>query len=239
MRLPILMYHKVSEREAPGELNVSPKQLETQFRYLSENGFTAISVHELMEYFSTGKRLPTKPILITFDDGYKSHFTNVYPLLLRYNMKALIFLTAGFIQTGNSVSQAEYLHSNEILAMKPETVEYGLHTMEHKSYDELSLSEIEEDIENVKSYFSRYRIPFVPCLAYTYGAFPRKDKEKRTALFKVFEKEGIQMAFRIGNRINKIPLKNKFLIQRIDVRGDDLPWKFKWMVRYGRKWMPF
>ncbi|HVT84995.1 MAG TPA: polysaccharide deacetylase family protein [Chitinophagaceae bacterium] len=239
MRLPILMYHKVSEHEAPGELNVSPKQLETQFRYLSENGFTAISVHELMEYFSTGKRLPTKPILITFDDGYKSHFTNVYPLLLRYNMKALIFLTAGFIQTGNSVSQAEYLHSNEILAMKPETVEYGLHTMEHKSYDELSLSEIEEDIENIKSYFFRYRIPFVPCLAYTYGAFPRKDKEKRTSLFKVFEKEGIQMAFRIGNRINKIPLKNKFLIQRIDVRGDDLPWKFKWMVRYGRKWMPF
>lgn len=239
MRLPVLMYHKVSEEEDTGNLNVSPKQLEAQFRYLIKKGYSAISVHKLIRHISTGELLPKRPVLITFDDGYESHFLNVYPLLLKYNLRALIFLTAGFIQTDKSTSQKEYLHINHILEMNQEIVEYGLHTMSHESYDKLSLLEIEKDIESTTGFFSQQQIPFRPCLAYTYGAFPRKDKEKRIAVFRIFEKKGIQLAFRIGNRINKMPFKNKFLIQRIDVRGADSIWKFKLMCRFGRKWLPF
>ncbi|MBS1920873.1 MAG: polysaccharide deacetylase family protein [Bacteroidetes bacterium] len=238
MKLPVLMYHKVSEHETPGRLNVSPKQLEKQFRYLWESGFKPISVQELLDHISSGRQLPAKPVMITFDDGYESQFSNVYPLLLRYNMKAVIFLTAGFIQNANINSQSEYITIENILAMKQENVEYGLHTMEHKSYEELPLEEIEKDIKDLKLFFSLHEIPFVSCLAYTFGAFPRNDKEKRIMLFKLFEKEGIHLAFRIGNRVNVLPFKRKFLIQRIDIRGDDPSWKFKWMIRYGRKWLP-
>ncbi len=195
MKLPVLMYHKVSRAEIPERLNVSPEQLESQFRYLSENGFQSISIRELIEHIYEGKKIQKRAILITFDDGYNSHFSNVYPLLLRYNLKATIFLTAAFVQTNENTSEREYLHIKEILTMQRDRVEYGLHTMDHKSYNDLSTTEIEDDIEKTLQLFAKLDIPVEPCFAYTYGAFPRKDPRKREELFKIFEKKGIRLAF--------------------------------------------
>jgi hypothetical protein len=54
----------------------------------------------------------------------------------------------------------------------------------------------------------------------------------------IFKSHGIQFAFRIGNRINKLFLKDKYLIQRINITGNETLWKFKLMCRFGKKWLP-
>lgn len=89
-QVPILMYHHLSEDVTNSEM-VSPAQFEAQIRALSEAGYTGVSFDELQAYVLQGEPLPEKPVVITFDDGYRSNYTLAYPILQKYNMKAAIF----------------------------------------------------------------------------------------------------------------------------------------------------
>ncbi len=91
MQVPILMYHHLSEDVTNSEM-VSPEQFEAQIRALSEAGYTGVSFDELQAYVLRGEPLPEKPVVITFDDGYRSNYTLAYPILQKYNMKAAIFV---------------------------------------------------------------------------------------------------------------------------------------------------
>ena len=90
-QVPILMYHHLSENVTNSEM-VSPAQFEAQIRALSEAGYTGVSFDELQAYVLRGEPLPEKPVVITFDDGYRSNYTLAYPILQKYNMKAAIFV---------------------------------------------------------------------------------------------------------------------------------------------------
>lgn len=90
-QVPILMYHHLSEDVTNSEM-VSPEQFEAQIRALSEAGYTGVSFDELQAYVLRGEPLPEKPVIITFDDGYRSNYTLAYPILQKYNMKAAIFV---------------------------------------------------------------------------------------------------------------------------------------------------
>ncbi len=89
-QVPILMYHHLSEDVTNSEM-VSPEQFEAQIRALSEAGYTGVSFDELQAYVLRGEPLPEKPVVITFDDGYRSNYTLAYPILQKYGMKATIF----------------------------------------------------------------------------------------------------------------------------------------------------
>ena len=89
-QVPILMYHHLSEDVTNSEM-VSPEQFEAQIRALAEAGYTGISFDELQAYVLRSEPLPEKPVVITFDDGYRSNYTLAYPILQKYGMKATIF----------------------------------------------------------------------------------------------------------------------------------------------------
>lgn len=92
-RVPILMYHGVSE-EGWGsvELFVRPSELEEQLQFLTENGYTPIWFEDLARVDEI-----KKPVLLTFDDGYADNYVNLFPLLQKYDVKATIFVIAGTV----------------------------------------------------------------------------------------------------------------------------------------------
>ena len=236
-KLPVLMYHRVTENGASDPLTVTLQDIEKQFLHLKNNNYCTISLSELMDTINHRIPLPTKPVLLTFDDGYKDNFTALYPLLKKYNYKANIFLVSEFINTVNP--SGEYLTTKDITLMDTDLVQFALHTVNHKSYKNISLDEIDNDIKDCKQQLSDLGISYQPCLAYTFGSYPKKDIQKRNALFALLKKHSIQLAFKIGNRINSLPVKNKFLIERIDVRGNESFLKFKLGLRFGKKIFPF
>jgi len=59
--------------------------------WLNNNGFTTMSLEEVYEAFETGK-VPVRPVAITFDDGYADNYTEAYPILKKYGMKATFFI---------------------------------------------------------------------------------------------------------------------------------------------------
>jgi len=230
--LPILNYHKIGSGNKGDFLTVTTSQLRQHFEYLNKNGYTTIFLSELLDCVEQKKSLPSKPVMITLDDGYRDNFTNLYPLLREFNIKANIFLVAGFIQSSDNKHVAdnpmgEFMHKDEALIMSKDLVQFGLHTYHHQSYSKLTLTEIAEDLSRTKLRLQQLDIPVQPCHAYTFGAYNQKDQTKRLAMFDIFQQNGIKLAFRVSNWVDKLPVKNKFFISRIHVSGLFPFWKFK------------
>lgn len=235
VKLPVLMYHRVTEENPPDFLTVCLADLERQLQCLRDEGYTTISAHQLIEHQYHRQPLPAKPVLLTFDDGYYDNFTLLYPLLLKYGMKATIFLIASQIpRSGQPHPQRKFIPEEQLRQMDPAVIEFGLHTYSHNSYTEMTTGQIADDIDQCKSLLHQLKIPFAPVLAYTYGAYPKRGAAWQE-MVAVFRQKGIQLAFRIGNRINRLPLKEPFVVQRVDIRGNESFQRFRRKLRWGGK----
>lgn len=93
-RVPVLMYHDVlPEKEV--FFDVTVEELEAHFARIAEEGLTPITLDQLVFHLRTGAALPPKPVLLTFDDGYAGHYSEVYPLLKEYQYPAVFSLFTG------------------------------------------------------------------------------------------------------------------------------------------------
>ena len=72
--------------------------MEQDFQYLKEQGYTAVLPDDLIAYANGEGQLPPKPILITFDDGYYNNYSYAFPLLKKYDMKAVISIVGNFTE---------------------------------------------------------------------------------------------------------------------------------------------
>src|ERR1700730_18317908 len=84
--LPILMYHKISE-DRNDQLTISVDRLSEQFACIQQLGYQPISFADLRECMTSGRPLPEKPVLLTFDDGYQSVYDLAYPLLKTFDFR--------------------------------------------------------------------------------------------------------------------------------------------------------
>ena len=83
----MLMYHHmVPEGQDCNDMTITPSKLRTDLETILAKGYTPVLPREL----AAGEPLPEKPILITFDDGYRSNYDLVYPILKEYSVKACI-----------------------------------------------------------------------------------------------------------------------------------------------------
>lgn len=104
--VPILMYHYISTPPVSADqyrrdLSVSPDRFEAQLKYLAENGYTTICLEDLYNYLARGSSLPSKPVILTFDDGHRDAYEVAFPLLMKYKMKGTFFIVTDFINSGN------------------------------------------------------------------------------------------------------------------------------------------
>ncbi len=89
--LPIIMYHSfLKEPSLQNDYVISPDVLEADLKYFNENAYTTITVDDLIKYVYNGKSLPSKCVMLTFDDGYYNNYEYVYPLLKKYKAKAVL-----------------------------------------------------------------------------------------------------------------------------------------------------
>ena len=89
--LPVLMYHEiVLGDEDLDDYTASTAQLEADLQALSEQGFETVFLSEVVAYVHDGTPLPPKPVLLVFDDGYRSVLSQVIPLLEQYGAKAMV-----------------------------------------------------------------------------------------------------------------------------------------------------
>ena len=102
LNIPILVYHNLNPTK-PGSMNLTPQRVEGQFKWLKDNGYTVIPLKNVVEYLQ-GKRdsLPAKAVVITADDGWKSDYTYLYPLVKKYNIPVTLFIYPQTISEGKN-----------------------------------------------------------------------------------------------------------------------------------------
>lgn len=109
--LPVIMYHNISKNKI-NQYCVSVKQFEEDLKYIKNQGYSCITSSELIDFVYNGKKLPKKPFMITFDDGYESFYTYAYPLLKKYNMKAVMSIVGNYTDmfTNQEDHNIDYSH---------------------------------------------------------------------------------------------------------------------------------
>jgi peptidoglycan/xylan/chitin deacetylase (PgdA/CDA1 family) len=233
--LRVLMYHSISSRGQMDDLTVDARQLEAHFRHLRTHGYSTILLSDLIAAVQGKCPLPPKPVLITFDDGFKDNFEIAYSLAEQYRVRINLFVVPAFIRQGR-YRGLPCMTAEDIHKMDPALVEIGLHSFDHRSYAGMLPSQLAADIDQSVEALIEMNIPFQACLAYPFGAYPRRQGLSQSQLFGILEDKGIHLAFRIGNRINPFPLRNRFLIQRMDITGYDTLQSFRWSLAVGKKW---
>ncbi len=132
LRVPILMYHYVSALPEDADavrtdLTVSPETFRAHMDYLFYQGYTPISLYQLDDALLAGSPLPAKPVVLTFDDGYADHYTNVLPLLQRYGFTATFFIITGTADAGDP----NHLTWPQIRVMADAGMDMESHTKTH------------------------------------------------------------------------------------------------------------
>jgi len=102
LKVPILMYHYVSEPPDDADkyrhdLSVTPQNFAKQIAYLADNGFESVDLYDLSLAITAKRDLPEKPVIISFDDGYIDNYENAFPILQEQGMKATFFIITDFI----------------------------------------------------------------------------------------------------------------------------------------------
>lgn len=104
--VPIVMYHYISAppRDADRyrrDLSLAPEDFEAHLAWLRSQGYQSITLHDLVFHLVADWPLPEKPIVLTFDDGYRDHYTNAFPLLQKYGYVGTFFLVTRPIDDGD------------------------------------------------------------------------------------------------------------------------------------------
>ncbi len=89
------MYHHINP--IGNFINVKPDVFEEHIKYLKKSKFTPINTEDLMLIKNGHMRIPERPIMITFDDGWLDNWVYAYPILKKYGLKAVIFVVTSLI----------------------------------------------------------------------------------------------------------------------------------------------
>ena len=199
--IPIIMYHGISDSGAKeSEYFISKDRFESDLKWYRDNGYTTILPSQLYAYVTGEGLLPSKPILLTFDDGYCNNYTYAFPLLQKYNMKAVISIIGADSEISSGdiyrVPASCNLSWGEIALMASSgLVEFGNHTydLHHISggrkgadqksgesqdvYHEILLSDLTKNQEKIQAATGAAPLLF----AWPYGAYPQ-DKNADSVL---------------------------------------------------------
>ena len=170
--IPVLNYHQVEEKDG-NPLTLWPDQFEAQMAYLADEGYTTITIDEMMDALEGGAPLPEKPVIITFDDGYADNYEYAYPILKKYGFKATIFLIYDFTNT-----YPNYLTWAQIDEMKASgLIRFESHTMTHANLAELtSYDDLHHEIADSHDLLSEKLGYDMHYIAYPGGACQRGDR---------------------------------------------------------------
>jgi len=101
--LIILAYHRIADIGTednypfdPELISATPLNFSDQMHHIKKH-FNPVSLNDVIEYQQGKKKLPKKPIVITFDDGHEDNYTNAYPILKSLKIPATIFLSTEYI----------------------------------------------------------------------------------------------------------------------------------------------
>lgn len=135
INIPILMYHHITDAPTHNildlSLTVTPNIFGQQLDYLKQHGYHTITFNQLFDFLYYNGPLPSKPIILTFDDGYDDAYTFAYPILQKHGDSGMFYIITGKV---GWKGQATWDQLREMLA---NGMQMGSHTITHRNMGEV------------------------------------------------------------------------------------------------------
>jgi peptidoglycan/xylan/chitin deacetylase (PgdA/CDA1 family) len=142
--------------------------------YLKTRGYSVVTMQNVVDFFDNGTPLPSKPVLLSFDDGYNDFYINAYPILKARGFPATLFLPTGLT---NNIG---YVSWDEVKEMSSNAIEIANHTWSHKSMKrEKGLDDFEIHTADVQLGDRGLNNPKV--FAYPYGEISKISQDELVA----------------------------------------------------------
>jgi hypothetical protein len=154
--VPILNYHVIGDPPAGApfpELYVGRGVFAAQLRWLRSHGYHAVSLRRVYDYWRRGLALPPKPIVLSFDDGYRGQFTNARPLLERYHWPGVLNLAVQNVLDGK-------LTVRQLRTMVRDGWEVDAHSLTHPDLTTLDRAELRRQVAGSRAWIrKRLHVP--------------------------------------------------------------------------------
>lgn len=217
IKVPIIMYHSIlKDPSRSNKYTVTPSVLEEDLKYIKDNGYTTVTISDLISYVYDDTPLPEKPIVLTFDDGHYNNYGYLFPLLEKYDMKAVISIvgsyTDKFTETDEANLNYSYLRWKDIKElMDTGRIEFQNHTYSLHSNtgkrngtkkikgetDEHYKNVLEEDILKLQQEFEENTNYTPQCFTYPFGGISN-------ASLNIIKELGFKASLSCEQGINKL-----------------------------------
>ncbi|CAL9649065.1 hypothetical protein SUDANB1_06547 [Streptomyces sp. enrichment culture] len=214
VRVPILMYHAVATdpNEATRALSVTPEAFAEQMAVLADRGLTPVTTAELAACWRSGRALPERPVLITFDDGYEGVHRHALPALAKHGFPATLFVSTGWLRgpydTGGGLDTM--LDWDQVRELAAEGVEIGGHSHSHPQLDQVSDATLRFELIHCKEIVSDQLGNVPASFAYPYGYSSRRVRQ-------AVRETGYAQALAVGNGLAR-RAQGPYALRRVTVR---------------------
>lgn len=230
MKLTILMYHRVEEMPRgathPGNY-VSPALFQEQLAALVQWGYRSITFDDWIAYSGGGPLSVQKPLIVTFDDGYRSVLRHASPALRRYDVNAVTFLVSSCVGGTNrwdsAAVQERLLDADELSALRGEgsSMAFGSHSRTHRRLARLPLEEARDELVRSRNELEALLGSRVTALSYPYSnESPVVRELAREAGYEVAVRGKGRMNGRRADllALNRIRMDDTMTVQRLRAR---------------------
>lgn len=240
-RLPILMYHGISDAPEPGaspyyQTSTSPAIFQRQLSLLAEQGYRTLDLPQASELLREAEPPSGNYLVITFDDGFRNVYTEALPALREHGFTATVFLPTAFISDRRrAFKNAECLTWAEVREMSGLGIRFGSHTATHPELARLSWPEIERELRDSKTELERRLGEPATAFAYPF-AFPQNNRRFARRFRSLLAGIGYtSCATTILGRVR--PGDDPFRLKRLPVNSLDDAALFKAKLRGDYDWL--
>ena len=195
-QIPILCYHQIRDWTARDSKNAKDyiipiEQFKAQVKMLADSGYHTILPDQLYAYLTTGAALPSKPVMLTFDDTDLDQFTIARPELAKYGYKAMYFVMTV------SLGRPHYMSKAQVKQLSDEGNIIGSHTWDHHNVKKYRGQDWVTQIDKPTKTLEDITGKKINYFAYPFGlwneqAFPELKKRGFVAAFSLAEKRDQQ-----------------------------------------------
>lgn len=233
IKMPIIMYHSVlKDKSSQNDYVISPDLFESDLKYFKENGYTTVTVNDLIDYVYSDKLLPQKCVMLTFDDGYYNNYKYVYPLLKKYGAKAVISpiakLSEDYTAVGEENANYGHLLENNIKEMNEsgfvefQNHSYNMHSLtprkgigkKYGESDENYRSAITSDISKAQDYLKNVTGKAPTAFVYPFG-------EENSTSLAILKEQGFLATLNCTEKLNYISKSPESLYELGRFRRDN------------------
>jgi peptidoglycan/xylan/chitin deacetylase (PgdA/CDA1 family)/GT2 family glycosyltransferase len=217
--LPILMYHMVAD-DGPSKLNryrIGVARFRQQIEFLRRHGFYTVTSSKLNWFRQRGEPLLGRPVMLTFDDGYRDFYENAWPVLDMNGFDADVFIVTGKVG-GTSDWDRRFgapqplMTWEEIAELAGRGIAFGSHLVTHRHVDSLSTTELFDEALRSRLTLERKLGKKVHAIAAPSGGLDERA-------IRIFDAAGYHLCYSTRSGIASIDL-NPLNLPRIEITGD-------------------